>query len=101
MTWEGYSEKVMEHFAHPRNIGVIENPDGVGQVGNPICGDIMKVFIEVKDGRIVDAKFQTFGCAAAIATSSMGPRWSKEKPSRRRWPSPTKQWRRRLAGSLR
>ena len=71
MAWERYSEKVMDHFAHPRNIGIMEDPDGVGEVGNPLCGDVMRVFIEVKDGRIVDAKFQTFGCAAAIATSSM------------------------------
>ncbi|RKY57657.1 MAG: Fe-S cluster assembly scaffold protein NifU [Candidatus Latescibacterota bacterium] len=66
-----YSDKVMEHFRNPRNVGVIEDPDGVGRVGNPVCGDIMELYIKVKDGVIVDAKFQTFGCGAAIATSSM------------------------------
>ena len=66
-----YSEKVMEHFRNPRNVGSIENPDGVGQVGNPVCGDIMRLEIKVKDGRIEDVKFKTFGCGAAIATSSM------------------------------
>ena len=68
---QDYSQKVLEHFTHPRNVGTLEGPDGVGKVGNPVCGDIMKVFIKVRDGRIVDARFQTFGCAAAIATSSM------------------------------
>jgi len=67
----GYSNKVMEHFAHPRNVGVIENPSGIGKVGNPVCGDIMELFIKVEDGKITDAKFRTFGCGAAIATSSM------------------------------
>ena len=66
-----YSEKVMEHFKNPRNVGEIENPDGVGHVGNPVCGDIMELYIKVNDGIIVDAKFKTFGCGAAIATSSM------------------------------
>lgn len=66
-----YNEKVMDHFLHPRNVGEIENPDGVGQVGNPMCGDIMKIFLRIKDGRIEDIKFKTFGCGAAIATSSM------------------------------
>lgn len=66
-----YSEKVLEHFRNPHNVGEMENPDGVGQVGNPVCGDIMKFYIKVKDGRIVDVKFQTFGCGAAIAVSSM------------------------------
>lgn len=66
-----YSEKVMEHFMHPRNVGRMENPDGTGKVGNPICGDIMAIYIKVKDNIIVDAKFETFGCGAAIATSSM------------------------------
>ncbi|MBU2567782.1 MAG: Fe-S cluster assembly scaffold protein NifU [Elusimicrobia bacterium] len=66
-----YSEKVMEHFRNPRNVGEIENPDGTGRAGNPVCGDIMELYIKVKDGRIVDAKFKTFGCGAAIATSSM------------------------------
>ena len=66
-----YSEKVMEHFSNPRNVGEIENADGVGTVGNAKCGDIMKMFLEVEDGVIKDVKFKTFGCGAAIATSSM------------------------------
>jgi len=69
--WSLYSEKVMEHFKNPRNVGEMENPDGIGYVGNPVCGDIMELYIKVKDGIIVDAKFKTFGCGAAIATSSM------------------------------
>lgn len=67
----GYSKKVMEHFMNPKNVGVIENPDGYGKVGNPICGDVMELFIRVKDGIIADIKFKTFGCGSAIATSSM------------------------------
>jgi nitrogen fixation NifU-like protein len=66
-----YSEQVMEHFMNPRNVGEIENPDGIGHVGNPVCGDIMELYIKVKDDIIVDARFKTFGCGAAIATSSM------------------------------
>ncbi len=66
-----YSEKVIEHFRNPRNVGEIENPDGTGHVGNPVCGDIMELYIRVNDGIITDAKFKTFGCGAAIATSSM------------------------------
>ncbi|HAX62306.1 MAG TPA: Fe-S cluster assembly scaffold protein NifU [Elusimicrobia bacterium] len=66
-----YSSKVMEHFNNPRNVGEIADADGVGNVGNPVCGDIMRLYIKVKDGIIVDAKFKTFGCGAAIATSSM------------------------------
>ncbi len=66
-----YSEKVMDHFTNPRNVGEIENADGTGEVGNPTCGDIMKIFIKVKDNVITDVKFKTFGCGAAIATSSM------------------------------
>ncbi|NLP18453.1 MAG: Fe-S cluster assembly scaffold protein NifU [Firmicutes bacterium] len=66
-----YSAKVMEFFLNPKNIGEIENPDGVGEVGNPRCGDIMRITIKVEDDHIVDVKFKTFGCAAAIATSSM------------------------------
>ena len=65
-----YTEKVMDHFEHPRNVGEIEHADGVGQVGNPKCGDIMKITLKIENDRIVDAKFQTFGCTAAIATSS-------------------------------
>ncbi len=66
-----YSDKVMEHFMHPRNVGEIENPDGVGEVGNPVCGDMMTFYIKVKDSRLEDIKFKTFGCGAAIAVSSM------------------------------
>ena len=66
-----YSEKVMEHFTNPRNVGEVRDPDGVGQVGNAVCGDIMKLSIKVEDDKIVDVKFMTFGCGAAIATSSM------------------------------
>ena len=66
-----YSEKVMEHFLNPRNVGEIENPDGIGHVGNPVCGDILELYIKVKDNIIIDARFKTFGCGAAIATSSM------------------------------
>ncbi|RLF42166.1 MAG: Fe-S cluster assembly scaffold protein NifU [Thermoplasmata archaeon] len=66
-----YSKKVMEHFLNPRNMGKIDDPDGVGVAGNPVCGDTMTIYIKVKNNRIVDIKFQTFGCAAAIATSSM------------------------------
>jgi nitrogen fixation NifU-like protein len=69
--WSLYSKKVMDHFKNPRNVGEMENPDGVGHVGNPVCGDIMELYIKVKDGIIVDAKFKTFGCGAAIATSSI------------------------------
>ncbi len=68
---KNYSEKVMEHFRNPRNVGEIKNPDGIGHVGNPVCGDIMELYIKVKNNIIVDAKFKTFGCGAAIATSSM------------------------------
>jgi len=67
----GYSEKVLEHFTNPRNVGVIENPDGYGKVGNPVCGDLMEIFISVKEDIITDIKFRTFGCGSAIATSSM------------------------------
>ncbi|MFH1596401.1 MAG: Fe-S cluster assembly scaffold protein NifU [Pseudomonadota bacterium] len=66
-----YSEKVMEHFSNPRNTGVIDDPDGVGEVGNPVCGDMMTFYIKVKDDIIEDIKFQTFGCVAAIAVSSI------------------------------
>jgi len=66
-----YSEKVMDHFLHPRNVGEIPDASGVGSVGNPVCGDIMKMFIKIENGVIVDAKFKTFGCGAAISTSSM------------------------------
>jgi nitrogen fixation NifU-like protein len=67
----GYSKKVMEHFMNPKNVGVIENPDGYGKVGNPVCGDLMEIYIKVKNDIITDIKFKTFGCGSAIATSSM------------------------------
>ena len=66
-----YTEKVKDHFFHPRNVGEIKDPDGVGTVGNPVCGDVMTIYIKVKDGRIADIKFKTYGCAAAIASSSI------------------------------
>lgn len=66
-----YSEKVMDHFTNPRNVGEIPDADGVGTEGNPVCGDVMKIYIKVKNDRIIDAKFKTFGCGAAIAVSSM------------------------------
>ncbi len=68
---EEYSEKVMEHFFNPRNVGEMDDADGVGEVGNPRCGDIMRMYIKVKDNKIEDIKFKTFGCGAAVATSSM------------------------------
>jgi len=68
---QGYSTKVMEHFANPHNVGEIEDADGVGKVGNPVCGDIMNMYIKVENNVITDVKFKTFGCGAAIATSSM------------------------------
>ena len=74
-----YTEKVMDHFEHPRNVGEIENADGVGQVGNPKCGDIMKMYLKIDDGVITDVKFKTFGCCAAIATSSMATEMVKGK----------------------
>jgi nitrogen fixation NifU-like protein len=66
-----YTEKVKEHFFHPRNVGEIKNPDGFGKVGNPVCGDVMAIYIKVKYGKIVDIKFKTYGCSAAIASSSI------------------------------
>jgi nitrogen fixation protein NifU and related proteins len=75
-----YSEKVMDHFMNPRNVGEIENPDGVGEVGNPVCGDMMTFYIKVKDDRLEDVKFKTFGCGAAIAVSSMVSEMAKGKP---------------------
>ena len=74
-----YTELVMEHFQHPRNVGIIEDADGVGQEGNPTCGDIMEVTIKVEDNRIADIKFRTFGCGAAIATSSIATEMVKGK----------------------
>lgn len=75
-----YSEKVMDHFRNPRNIGVIENADGVGEVGNAKCGDIMKIYLKIENGLIADVKFETFGCASAIASSSMATELIKGKP---------------------
>ncbi|MGN0822249.1 MAG: Fe-S cluster assembly scaffold protein NifU [Candidatus Gallimonas sp.] len=75
-----YSEKVMDHFKNPRNVGVIEDADGVGEVGNAKCGDIMKIYIKVKDGIVTDAKFETFGCGSAIASSSMATEMIKGHP---------------------
>ena len=75
-----YSEKVMDHFRNPRNVGVIENADGVGEVGNTVCGDIMKIYLKIKDGTIEDVKFNTFGCGSAIASSSMATEMIKGKP---------------------
>ena len=74
-----YSAKVMEHFSNPRNVGVMEDASGVGTVGNPVCGDIMKIFLKVEDNTIKEIKFQTFGCGAAIATSSMVTELAKGK----------------------
>ena len=75
-----YSEKVMDHFMHPRNVGEIENASGVGEVGNARCGDIMRMSIQVEGGILVDVKFKTFGCGAAIATSSMATEMIRGKP---------------------
>ena len=76
---QGYSTKVMEHFANPRNVGEIPDADGIGKVGNPVCGDIMNMYIKVKDNVITDVKFKTFGCGAAIATSSIATEMIKGK----------------------
>ena len=75
-----YSEKVMDHFRNPRNVGQIENADGVGEVGNPVCGDIMKIYLKIDGGVITDVKFETFGCGSAIASSSMATELIKGKP---------------------
>lgn len=80
-----YSEKVMDHFMNPRNQGEIENPDGMGEVGNPKCGDIMKIFLRVKEDRIEDVKFQTFGCGAAVASSSMATELIRGKTLEEAW----------------
>ena len=74
-----YSEKVMDHFRNPRNVGVIEDADGVGEVGNAKCGDIMKIYLKIKDDTIDDVKFETFGCGSAIASSSMATELIKGK----------------------
>ena len=75
-----YSEKVMDHFRNPRNVGVIENADGVGEVGNAKCGDIMKIYLKIENGIVEDVKFETFGCASAVASSSMATELIKGKP---------------------
>jgi len=75
-----YSEKVMDHFQHPRNVGVIDNADGVGEVGNPKCGDIMKIYLKIENDIIVDVKLETFGCGSAIASSSMATEMIKGQP---------------------
>ncbi len=75
-----YSEKVMDHFKNPRNVGVIEDADGVGEVGNAKCGDIMKIYLKIKDNVIDDVKFETFGCGSAIASSSMATEMIKGQP---------------------
>lgn len=74
-----YSEKVLDHFSNPRNVGELADANAVGEVGNPVCGDIMKMFMKIEDGVIVDVKFKTFGCGAAIATSSMATEMIKGK----------------------
>ena len=75
-----YSDKVMDHFRNPRNVGVIEDADGVGEVGNEKCGDIMKIYLKIENGIILDVKFETFGCASAVASSSMATELIKGKP---------------------
>jgi nitrogen fixation protein NifU and related proteins len=80
-----YSKTVMDHFMNPRNVGEIENPDGVGEVGNPVCGDIMKIFLKIENDTIVDAKFKTFGCGAAIASSSMATELIRGKSLEEAW----------------
>ena len=75
-----YSEKVMDHFRNPRNVGVIEDADGVGEAGNPVCGDIMKIYLKIENDIITDVKFETFGCGSAIASSSMATELIKGKP---------------------
>lgn len=76
-----YSDKVMDHFRNPRNVGIIENADGIGEVGNPVCGDIMKIYLKINSDNIIeDVKFETFGCGSAIASSSMATEMIKGKP---------------------
>ena len=90
-----YSEKVMDHFRHPRNVGILEHPDGVGEVGNAKCGDIMKIYLKIDQDTVSDVKFETFGCGSAIASSSMATEMIKGKSldevmdlTNRRWRRP-------------
>ena len=80
-----YSETVMDHFTNPRNVGEMKNPDGVGEAGNPVCGDVMKIFLRIQDERILEARFKTFGCGAAIASSSMATEMVKGKTLAEAW----------------
>ena len=91
-----YSEKVMDHFEHPRNVGEIENASGVGTVGNAKCGDIMRIYLDIDENQIIrDVKFKTFGCGAAVATSSMATEMVKGRRSRKQWKLQIKQlWKR-------
>ncbi len=75
-----YSEKVMDHFRNPRNVGTIENADGIGEVGNAVCGDIMKIYLKIDNDTVTDVKYETFGCGSAIASSSMATELIKGKP---------------------
>ncbi len=75
-----YSEKVMDHFRNPRNVGIIEDADGVGEAGNPVCGDIMKIYLRIRNNTVDDVRFETFGCGSAIASSSMATEMIKGKP---------------------
>ena len=77
-----YTDIVIDHFINPRNVGVIEDPDGYGRVGSPVCGDLMEVYVKVEDGHVADIKFRTFGCGAAIASSSMASEMVKGQPLR-------------------
>ena len=87
-----YSEKVMDHFEHPRNVGEIENADGVGEVGNPTCGDIMRIYLKIDNDIITDVKFKTFGCGSAIASSSMATELIKGKSIKEALELSTRQW---------
>jgi nitrogen fixation protein NifU and related proteins len=80
-----YSDKVMEHFKNPRNVGEIENADGIGEVGNPVCGDIMNIYLKIENNIVTDAKFKTFGCGAAIASSSMATELVRGKTLEEAW----------------
>jgi len=85
-----YSDKVMDHFMNPRNVGEIEDADGVGEVGNPKCGDIMKIYLKIRENRIDDVKFQTFGCGAAVASSSIATELIKGKTLEEAWDTTNK-----------